>query len=75
MSRLCPLAFQHLAVPGPSEPTEIVTVETSDTAGEETVIGEAGTITIDASAVSEEVDANELMIQNIQSLKTESKKR
>ena len=41
LSRLCPLAFQHLAVvPGPSEPTEIVTVETSDTAGEETVIGE-----------------------------------
>ena len=63
--------FQHTAVPGLSEPTETVTVETSEIPGEETVIDESGTITIEGAADSPGGggDPSELMIQNIQSIK------
>lgn len=65
---------QQNVIPGLSEPTETVTVETSEIPTEETVIDDAGTITIGPGTVSpEEGDTSELMIQNIQSLKTGEK--
>ena len=58
--------MQHNIVPGLSEPTETVTVETSELPNEETVIDESGAITIEGGAVSPGGgDASELMIQNI----------
>lgn len=65
---------QHTAVPGFSEPGETVTVETSEIPTEETVIDESGTITIEGTQVSPGGgDASELMIHNIQGIKTGEK--
>ena len=64
------LFFQTAAVPGFSEPTETVTVETSELPTEETVIDDTGTITMECTTVSPDgSDANDLMIQNIQNIK------
>ena len=64
------IVFQTANVPGFSEPTETVTVETSELPTEETVIDDTGAITMECTTVSPDVtDANDLMIQNISNIK------
>lgn len=63
---------QHTDVACIQEPTETITVETSEVGGDDSMIDESGHITIEGHAMSSDNDDSNLLLQNMRHIKAES---